>query len=250
MNTFKKYADYYDSIYQNKNYKEEADFLMKTIKKYSSIKIKDILSLGCGTASHDIILAKKGFRILGIDRSEEMIRIANQKIKKENLDIKFKTADVSNFKANRKFDFSMAMFNIAGYMAENELMEKMLKNTSSSLKKKALFVFDCWYGPAVLKSRPENREKEIEKGLIRKTTQKLDVEKGIIDITFEILKKENNGFKKITKENHKIRFWYFKELEYFLNKSGLKIIKACDFLDLNSKISENNWNIFIIAEKI
>ena len=70
----------------------------------------------------------------------------------------------------------------------------------------------------------------------------MDIEKSIIDINFKIL--ENNV--KESEENHKIRFWYFKELEYFLNKNGFELVKACNFLDLNSKISENNWNIFIM----
>jgi len=248
MNTFKKYSNYYDTIYKDKDYEKESDFLFLVIKKYSKIKVKNILSLGCGTASYEILLAKKGFKIVGIDRSEKMIEIAKEK--KENLDIKFKIADISNFRVNKKFDFGMAMFNIVGYMVENDMMGKMLKNVSNSLKKNALFVFDFWYGPAVLKSRPENKEKLIENGLIRKTTQKLDIEKSIIDINFKIIKKQNNVFKNITKENHKIRFWYFKELEYFLNKNGFKMCKICNFLDLNCKISEKNWNTFVIAKKI
>lgn len=246
MNTFNKYADYYDSIYQDKNYKKESDFLIAAIKKYSSIKVKNILSLGCGTASHDIILAKEGFKIFGIDRSKKMIEIAKDKAKKENIDIKFRVADITNFKVVEKFEFAMAMFNILGYMADNESMEKLLKNVSKSLKNNGLFVFDCWYGPAVLKSRPENKEKEIGQDLVRKTFQKLDIEKSMIGIDFEIL--EHNISK--SKESHKIRFWYLRELEYFFEKSNFKLIKTCNFMDLNSKISEDNWNIFVIVQKL
>ncbi|MCX6718094.1 MAG: class I SAM-dependent methyltransferase [Candidatus Staskawiczbacteria bacterium] len=245
MANFQKYADFYDKVYENKDYKKEADFLKNVIKKYSSIKVGNILSLGCGTASHDIILAKSGFKILGVDKSPKMIEIAKQKAKKENADIKFKIADISNFKAGGKFDFAMAMFNTLGYMAENEAMENTIKNTGRLLKKNALFAFDCWYGPAVLKNRPEDREKTIG-GFIRKTGQKLDIEKSIVDINFKIFK---DGIIKIN-ENHKIRFWYLPELEYFFAKNGFKIIKICNFMDLNSKISEDNWNIFIVAKKI
>jgi len=243
-NQFKKYSEYYDKIYEEKDYKKEADFLIKVIKKYSQSKVANILSLGCGTASHDIILAKKGFEITGVDMSEEMIKIAKEKSEKEKVNIKFKVADVTDFKVNEKFDFSMAMFNIAGYMTENESMEKMLKNTFKFLKKGGLFVFDCWYGPAVLKSRPENREKKVG-DFVRRTTQNLDIEKSIIDITFEVL--ENGAVK--TKENHKMRFWYLRELEYLLNKNGFKMLKVCNFMDLSSKVSEDNWNIFVVAKK-
>lgn len=240
------YSGYYDKIYEKKDYKTESDFLTQVIKEYSPVAVKNILSLGCGTASHDIILAKKGFTITGIDRSKEMIAIAKKKAKDSGVNIIFKVSDATKFQLNKKFNFAMAMFNIAGYMTENDKMEKMLINVLRSLKKNGLFVFDCWYGPAVLKSRPENKEKKISEKLIRKTTQKLDIEKSIIDINFEL---SENG-KTIVKENHKMRFWFFQELEYFLNKNGFKLLKICNFLDLNSKISEDNWNIFVIAKKI
>lgn len=245
MDTFQKYADYYDSIYQSKNYQKEVDFLIKIIDKFSVKKVKNILSLGCGTASHDIILAKKGYKIFGIDKSKRMIDIAREKATKEKVDIKFKLADIADFKVTGKFDFCMAMFNIAGYMAENEDMGKMLKNVSKFLKSGGLFVFDCWYGPAVLKSRPEDKEKEIG-GFMRKTTQNLDIERSLININFKL---SENGVLK-TEEDHKIRFWYRKELEYFLGKNGFKVVEVCNFLDLNSRISEDNWNIFIVAKKI
>ncbi len=249
MSVFKKYADYYDEIYLQKDYKKEVDFLMEVMKKYSPIKVKNILSLGCGTAGHDIFLAKKGFGVLGIDASHNMIDIARQKAKKENVNINFKVADVSHFSVGKKFDFSMAMFNIAGYMTENDAMEKMLKNASKSLKKGALLAFDCWYGPAVLNDRPQNRAKTFIKDgkeITRLTTQTIDAQKSIIDITFTI--KENG--KKITQENHPMRFWYLREMEYFLNNNGFKMVKACNFMDLKSSVSENKWDIFIVAQKV
>jgi len=245
MDNFKKYADFYDKIYKEKNYQEEAEFVKKVIKDCSSVKVDDILSLGCGTASHDILLAKSGFKILGIDGSPEMIGIAEQKAKKENADVRFKIADISEFEISEKFDFAMAMFNVVGYMIENETMEKMLQSVSGSLKNEALFVFDCWYGPAVLKSRPEDREKIIGEGIIRKTKQKLEIEKSIVDIKFEIME---SGVVK-AEENHKMRFWYLQELKYFLENNNFRLVKACNFLALDSNISEDNWNIFIVARK-
>lgn len=243
MSFFQKYSNYYDIIYQDKNYDKEVEFLQEVFKKYSLIEIKDILSLGCGTASNEIILAKKGFRIFGIDKSETMLKIAEEKTK--GLSIEFKMADIRDFKINKKFDLAMAMFNVIGYQTENSAMEKTLRNVSDSLKKNGLFVFDCWYGPAVLKDRPFDKTKKIRE-VIRVTKQKLDIENSVIDINFEIIKK---GIK-LFQENHRIRFWSLPELKYFLSRSGFELLKAYNFLDLESEISENNWNIFIIAKKI
>ena len=225
MQNFQAYANYYDALYEKKDYQQEVDFLMSCVKTYSSLAVKDILSLGCGTASHDIILAKKGFHILGIDKSEAMVSIAKEKAGKEQVKIDFMVADLTAFKTEKKFDFAMAMFNIMGYMTDDLSVGKFLQNTNKSLKKDALLVFDCWYAPAVLKDKPQNREKKFiidGKEVTRITTQALDIEKSILSINFEI----KEGEKSITKETHPMRFWQRDELERFLSENGFDLIKT------------------------
>ena len=197
MSQFQKYANYYDILYRDKNYKKEVEFLEKVIKRYSSIAVKNILSLGCGTANHDLILANKGYKILGLDNSKKMLNIARRKAKKQNLNIKFKLADIKDFEVNKKFDLAMAMFNVIGYIVRNKDLEKTFQNISRSLRKNALLVFDCWYGPAVLKDRPR-REKNNKGEIVRTTISKLNIENSIIDVNFRVSKKEKNKNKKIT----------------------------------------------------
>lgn len=251
---FKKYSEYYDSIYAEKNYKKESDFVLKIIKRYSPIVVKKILSLGCGTAAHDILLAKKKYDIVGVDRSKEMLDIARRKINKIKLkNIRLIHQDIRNFTTKDKFDFAMAMFNIIGYQTQDVDMIKTLRNTAKFLKKNALFVFDCWYLPAVLKDRPVNRVKKIKKNgqlIIRETAQSLNLKKNIISINFKIKTVKNNKIITETTENHPMRFWDLPELEGFLKNNGFSLIKTCQFLNLRKKISDNNWNIFVIAKKI
>ncbi len=245
---FKKTADFYDALYQAKDYKAETDFLVKVMEKYAKDKVKTILSFGCGTIGHEVLLAKQGYSIVGIDQAEGMINIAKEKAKQENVEIDLRVSDIQSFKADKQFDAVIANFNIAGYMAENADMDGFLKNAADSLKEGGLLLFDCWYGPAVLKDRPHDREKEFEKGgkkFIRKTTQTLDIEKSTVTILFEVLE---NG-QSIAQEQHVVRFWFLKELELFLEKNGFALVKACNFLDLDSEISENGWYIFLAAMK-
>ena len=242
MTNFKEYSNYYDSFYKDKDYNKEVEFLEEIIKRYSS-PVENILSLGCGTATHDALLAKKGFKIMGIDRSEEMLEIAKEKTR--NLPIDFKCCDNSNFYLDKKFDMAIAMFNVVGYQTENDAMEGMLKSTANCLKEGGLLVFDCWYLPAVLKDRPFDKEKEMD-GVVRKTKQTLDIEKNFLNINLQVFK---DG-EKIVDEDHGMRFWTLPELKYFLKKAGFELVRACKFLDLDSGVSEDNWDMFIIAKKI
>jgi len=85
MDVFNDYARFYDLLYQDKDYKVECDFLEKVFSKFSTRRINSILDLGCGTGSHSLPLAKKGFHLTGVDQSKTMINQAKEKALKENL---------------------------------------------------------------------------------------------------------------------------------------------------------------------
>jgi ubiquinone/menaquinone biosynthesis C-methylase UbiE len=73
------YADCYDAFYQKKDYEAECDLIERLFKTYASAQIKTVLDLGCGTGNHTISLARRGFEVIGVDRSESMLAQARKK---------------------------------------------------------------------------------------------------------------------------------------------------------------------------
>lgn len=251
---FKDYSKYYDTIYQGKEYRSEVGFVLKVFKKYRPLANKNILSLGCGTCTYEILMARKGYKITGIDRSPEMLSLAAEKIATSKLasQIKIFNKDIRDFSFKAKYDYAMAMFNIAGYLIANTDVEKMFDNVYKSLRKGGIFVFDCWYMPAVLKDKPTDRIKKINTkvgSLIRLTKSVLRTDKNTIEINFNVIETEKGFVVGETNETHMVRYWSLPELEYFLNKSGFVLEKACNFMDLHAQVSDNVWNIFIVARK-
>ncbi|MCD6489130.1 MAG: methyltransferase domain-containing protein [Thermodesulfobacterium sp.] len=80
MKYFDKIAKVYDSWYTTKT----GSYVDKTEKELvlSLLKIKKGLSLdlGCGTGNYTLELYKKGFEVIGLDSSKEMLKIARKKI--------------------------------------------------------------------------------------------------------------------------------------------------------------------------
>ncbi len=124
MNNFKNYAEYYNLLYADKNYKEEVSYVENLIHKYSEKKVKSILDLGCGTGKHDLLFAEKGYEITGIDLSEQMINIAKQNKHKNT---EYFVGDVRNIKLNKKFDTVVSLFHGASYQNKNLDFENYLK---------------------------------------------------------------------------------------------------------------------------
>jgi ubiquinone/menaquinone biosynthesis C-methylase UbiE len=254
MSKFKKYSEYYDKIYKDKNYESEVDFVDKAIKKFAGENAHTILSLGCGTCNHDILLAKKGYSLTSVDESPSMLKIARKKIANKKLTNKIKLveADIRKMTVTKEHDVVLAMFNVISYFVANTDIDRALASISKGLKAGGYFMFDCWFAPAVLKDRPGDRVKEITKGkqrLLRLTTSKLNLQDNSIDINFKVLDIFGNKLLADVNETHSTRFWSRPELEYIFGNNGFKIVKICNFMDLNSEISENNWNIFAVAQK-
>jgi len=57
------------------------------------------------------------------------------------------------------------MFAVMGYQIANEDIMSAFKTASKHLEKNGLFIFDAWFGPAVLSQKPSERFKVIEKNL-------------------------------------------------------------------------------------
>lgn len=254
MSVFQSYSQFYDSLYQTKDYKSEVKFIQTVIKKLSPIKVKEILSLGCGTCNHDLLMAQKGYRITGLDQSSTMLSNAQKKIKSTGLTkmITLHQKDVRIFDMKREFDFAMAMFNVIGYQISNDDIKATLKNVSSNLKPGGLFIFDCWYAPAVIADPPTDRVKEIKLSksrVVRLTQSTLQHQKNIVQILFHVFALMGKKLTAETVETHQMRYWTLPEISNLLELNNLKLIKACPFLKLDQEISPSEWDIFIIAQK-
>ena len=254
MTVFGKYAHFYDSIYQDKNYKKECDFLEKLFKKFSRKKIQTILDLGCGTASHDILLAKRGYDITGIDMSNEMLKIAEQKIKKENLKIDLHKGNIQTIRLHKKFDAVISMFDVMGYQITNKAFEETLLTAGTHLEKGGLFIFDAWFGPAVLKDRPKNNTKTVYNAKGEKVTRdskcKTDILNQIVEVRFETKKYSKKELVIINKECHRMRFFFLNEIRILLNKSGFNIKGICPLFKHEEVVTEDDWKIVVVSERM
>src|SRR4030042_1941738 len=232
----KKYARYYDLFNSGKDYSKECDFLEEIFKRFGN-KIQTILDLGCGTGLHDLELSKRGYEITGLDLSNEMIEIAREKVP----NVRFEVADMSNFNLNEKFDAIICMFSSLGYLIENKQIESFFKSVKNHLKENGLLIIDCWNGLAVMHELPSSREKSAdieELKIIRKSFPNLDPKNHINNVRFNVKIFQNNSLIDEYEEPHKVRFFFPKELEKYMNDEGFGLIQICPSYSLDKEISE------------
>lgn len=250
---FRSYGKYYDIIYADKNYEKECDFLEEIFRNYSKIIPKTILDGGCGTGSHAIPLAERGYEVTGIDLSAEMINIAKEKASKSKVKTDFNVMDLRELRLNQKFDACILMFAVVDYITDEKDLQKALANIREHLKKGSLLIFDFWYGPAVLTILPTPKKKIIEKEgvkVVRFAEPDLDTSHNICKVNYYFLVTKKNLVVYRGKEKHIVRFYFPEEIKHYLEESGFQLRKFCPFLDLNTQPSEKTWNVTAIAQAV
>jgi SAM-dependent methyltransferase len=250
---FDRYAQYYDLLYREKDYSAECDYLEDIFQVFSTIEIKNLMDVGCGTGGHVIHLAERGYHLVGIDQSETMLEEASRKCQPFGDSVRFVKGDLTDFDISKEFDAVISMFAVIGYLPENNQLAKALSRIRKHLRMGGLFIFDVWYGPAVLNQKPADRYKivnEKQERIIRFVESKLNVLMHNVEVNYKVLRIVKNVVVDDLEENHRMRYFFPKELEYFLSVAGFELLKFCPFMDLNGILSESTWNMGVIARAI
>jgi 2-polyprenyl-3-methyl-5-hydroxy-6-metoxy-1,4-benzoquinol methylase len=245
----KEYAEVYDYLYKEKDYEKECDFIEDIINMEGK-SVRTILDLGCGTGGHAIILAKRGYKITGIDRSEDMLKAARGKAKEAGLEVDFYMSSIQDLNLNQTFDAVISMFAVMGYQTNNEFLALACHNTRKHLKREGVFIFDAWNGFAVIADPPTQVVKDLISGderTIRITRPEVDVISHAVNVNFKVLKLRNNKLISETEETHKMRYFFTQEIKYFLQVAGFNEIQFMPFLEPGKPLSLRDWNMTVVA---
>ena len=245
------FADSYDRIYREKDYDRECDMLAICFSRFGDQKTNSILDLGCGTGNHSLRLANRGYKVTGVDRSAEMLEHANRKAKERNLAVTFKQGDVRTVGLDDRFDAALMMFAVLGYQTTNRDLLDTLANVRRHLNPGGLFLFDVWYGPAVMSVRPSDKIRVIKqenREILRVASTTLDSRTHCCDVRFDLWFLEDNKMVDRTSEVHRMRFFFPMEIELLLDATGFDLVHIGDFEELDKAPDEETWNTFVVAK--
>ena len=168
------------------------------IQKYSP-DAQNILDLGCGTGRHDSFLAEKGYAITGVDMSEEMLLIARSQQLSSSApqQLNFLHGDIRTFRVDKKFEVAISLFHVMSYQTTNKDFLSALKTAKAHLAPVGIFVFDFWYGPAVLTDRPAVRVKKLEDDkiqVVRLAEPIMHANKNLVEVNYTVWIKDKSNF--------------------------------------------------------
>lgn len=247
------YAHQYDALYGEKNYAAECDAAEELFRRHATGPTHTVLDLGCGTGTHALIFARRGYAVTGVDRSPAMLDIARRKAvdaaaRLAGTPPAFVEGDVRTVQLGRTFDAVLMLFAVLGYQTSDADVAAAMRTVASHLRPGGLFVCDVWFGPAVLAIGTSDRLKVIDEpdGQLHRTSSgQIDHAHNTCRVDFETWRVVGDRIVDESAESHTMRYFFGAELAKFLDEAGLNLCSIHPFDDLDAPPGTSSWNVWI-----
>ena len=227
MEAYTSFAEVYDQFMDNVPYREWADFLQEILQK-EGINDGLVLDLGCGTGSMTEELAGRGYDMIGVDNSEDMLEIAMEKRQESGLDILYLLQDMQEFELYGTVRAVVSVCDSVNYVTEKEELEQVFRLVNNYLDPGGIFVFDFnteYKYREVLGDRTiaENRE---DSSFIWDNYYYEEEHMNEYELTLFIQEADQKELYHKYQETHFQRAYTLEEIRELLEKSGLRFVAA------------------------
>jgi len=250
---FGTYARYYNLLYKDKDYPGEARYIHELIQKHCQ-GARTVLNLGCGTGNHDFELAEFGYDITGVDMSAEMLSAANSRLATFGAampSVCFQQGDIRTVRLNRTFDVVISLFHVMSYQTGNDDLQSAIATAKEHLSPGGFFIFDCWYGPAVLSDPPVVRVKRLadeQIEFVRIAEPAMFPNENLVAVNYQVMITDKfTGRVEQLMETHRMRYLFIPELDMFLQAAGLKIMAVSEWMTGNSP-DFTTWGVCFVVK--
>jgi SAM-dependent methyltransferase len=131
----------YDQLMNDVPYPKWVD-LVQTVTQKMVGSNRRLLDIGCGTGTLPIMLSQIGYQVTGIDLSEEMLAIAQQKAQSLGHSISFFQMDMTNLEEMETFDLITIFCDSINYLSTPLDVQKTFQGVYDLLDEKGYFLFD------------------------------------------------------------------------------------------------------------
>ena len=239
------FAYIYDRLMEDVDYGAWANYVEELMTN-DNRKPKKILELACGTGNITIPLSNKGYRLTGVDISEDMLMVAKNKAIDSNQNVLFIQQDMVELEFDEKFDCVLAMCDGINYITEEIDLDKVFHNVYEVLEKDGLFIFDISSYYKLKHILGDNTFGENLEDLCYLWENYFNEDERIIEMNLTFFIQEGSLYRK-EEEYHIQRAYEIDEIMNLLNRN-FKEIRVLDGFSLDAP-KNNSERVFFIAKK-
>ena len=137
-----EFAKIYDELINEDIDYDKIAKRIKDISEEQKIQTLDYLDLACGTGNVSLRVAKDFKNSFAVDLSEDMLREAFEKFKKEKIKSRIVCQDMTELSLNHKFDLITCVLDSTNYILKEEDLSNYFNSVAKHLKDDGIFIFD------------------------------------------------------------------------------------------------------------
>lgn len=141
MGAYEALAASYDRLTNDVDYEAIVDFYYEILER-EGIKPRTAADLACGTGSVTAILAKRGLRVIGVDMSEEMLTVAQQKSAELECPPQFICQSLEKLHLCRGVDMAVCALDSLDYITDPDACAEAIRRVYKALNPGGIFLFD------------------------------------------------------------------------------------------------------------
>ncbi len=240
---YNNFAYVYDKLTLDIDYKRWADYV-ESIFKRNNLSASMVLELGCGTGSFGVEMARRGYDMICLDLSSDMLDCAAEKAKKEDLDILFLNQNMCSFELYGTVDAIVCLLDSFNYLTNPSQINKMFKLVKNYLNPGGLFIFDVNTQYKFENTIADNLFYEIndEVTYIWENDYNKKTRKARFDLTFFV--KKDELYERFD-ETHYEKAYYDSEIMDFIKNSGMEFVSCFGELTLRKPSTTSQRNFYV-----
>ena len=241
------FADFYDELMYDVDYKKRTAYLMKLFKKYGKAPSL-LLDVACGTGSFSNEFAKLGVEVIGTDISEEMLSVAREKSYDLGLDILYLCQPAEELDLYGTVDGAVCCLDSLNHITDYKTLCKAIEKISLFLEKDCLFIFDV---------NTEYKHREIlgdnvfvidRDEIYCVWANKFNEKKNTVRVMLDFFVKEDDKYYRFSEEFSE-KAYSNDELTSALDNAGLEVVEIFD--DMTEKtLNDNSQRAIYVTKKV
>lgn len=201
--------------------RSEVDFVLQTLNLPAGAQILDHC---CGYGRHSLELARRGYRVVGMDLSEMYLGMAREAAQAEGLEVEFVHSDMRDIDFHEEFDAVVHLFSAFGYLESDADHQRVIDRVAQSLKRGGCFFAELRNHAQILRNFRPRSWQEFSDGTVVLWENRFDALTSILT-TSEIIFRDGQTTR--VPIAHRRRLYTLTEFAAMLKTSGLALQQVC-----------------------
>lgn len=246
ISQFTALAEYYDML-DGSDMKKYAEHVDRAIRRYGTSASPLMLDLACGTGSLTRELSRRGYDMIGVDISCDMLNVAARRSAEQAGSILYLLQDMRSFELYGSVNTVVCANDGINYLLSEDDLMHCLGRVHNYLDPGGLFLFDVntpWRFREVFAKRDffsDDGKGEVYMGWRSAFSE----QSGICDLFITLFIKNSEGAYERREEHQQERLWTMDELTAHIARAGLELVTVHRDLDGNPATQapgEEKWH--------